>query len=99
MTDFSQTAAGGTIPTPYIRGPAPLSPDGYPVYIGRELDKIAKAIRTLVDLAPQAAIKAPARPIENMIRFAKSPWRPVSGQTQDKWVTYVAGSWNYLSSE
>ena len=98
MTTFSQTTAGGTVPTAYVRGPAPTSVEGYQTYVANELAKIARSIDSLVALSPQAAIKAPARPIENMIRFAKAPWRPVAGQTTDRWVCYVAGNWAYLAS-
>ena len=90
-------ATKGTVPTAYVPGPSPASPAGYPVYVQTELAKIATAIATICTLLPQAAAVAPARPVENMIRFAKSPWRPIGGTT-DRMVVYVAGSWVALSS-
>ena len=97
MTTFSQTKSGGTVPTAYVKGPAPIDPTGQIVYLEAELAKVQTAFATLASLVPQAATKAPAKPIENMIRFAKAPWRPLGGTT-DRMVVYVAGSWVALSS-
>ena len=97
MTTFSQLPGGGTIPTDYVPGPSPLSAEGYPVYVRAELNEVARAIESILVLLPQAAVKAPVRPVENMIRYAKAPWRPLGGTT-DRMVMYAAGSWVALSS-
>lgn len=95
---FSQKASGGTVPTPYGTGPTPIDTTGYQNYVQKELEKIATSLSTICALLPQAATRAPTKPIENMQRFSKDPWRPVAGQTTDRWVTYVNGAWVYLNS-
>lgn len=85
-----------TKPRPYVPlGRGIIDPHD-PRYLFDQLNAIAQSLNTLVLLCPQVATKAPHPPQETMIRYAKAPWRPVSGQTADAWVTYVNGAWAYL---
>jgi hypothetical protein len=91
-------AAGTPYPKPYQTRSPPSLPDPTNSYLTLELRSIQETLRGVLDMMPQDAIAAPAAPREGMMRLAKSPWRPVAGQTADKWVTYVNGAWAYLAN-
>lgn len=84
-------------PTPYIASPPPLDPSGLNVYLQKELAALQRTIAGVVVMLPQDAIAAPAKPQDGMIRRSMAPWRPVAGQTADRWVIYLAGAWGYLN--
>lgn len=86
-----------------LAGYVPLSPPsllGNPQYLARELQAISSAIQNLTLMTPQPATKAPVTLSDGMIRLARSPWRPLSGQTTDEWVFYDApsGTWKLLNA-
>lgn len=79
-------------PTPYEPGPRPLLEGSEMDYVAQELRRVAASLADLCRMVPQASQIVPLDPVEGMIRFAKSPWRPIGG-TVDTWVTYVNGAW------
>lgn len=82
----------------YVPLSQPTLAGGDPLYLQKQLQAISQAIQDLVVVAPQAAVKVPPVLIDGMIRLARSPWYPVSGQTADGWVYYDSptASWNFL---
>jgi len=88
----------GTTPSAYTPSSLPTIDGGIPTYTQRELLKIAAALAQTTTLTPQSCDKSPVNPIVGMQRLALAPWRPVSGQTTDRWVTYHGGAWVYLNS-
>ena len=82
----------------YKRSSPPALDGGDVRYLAQELTKIQEALQAIQNLTPQQCSIAPPKPLPTMIRFAMAPWRPVAGQTTDKWVTYVNGAWAYLAS-
>lgn len=77
--------------------PLPLMPGGNGPYSQRELSRLQAMAENTLAMVPQAATQAPTAPLDGMKRLARSPWRPVSGQTVDSWVFYdaAAGKWVY----
>lgn len=96
LPPFAETPSAGTAPLPYVPGNLPGAPQGLPRYLQDELRRLEATLQTVILLTPQTATRAPRVPIDGMQRYAKDPWRPVVGQTTDRWVTYVAGAWAYL---
>lgn len=88
-------------PTPFQRSPQPLIDGGDGAYLRTELQNVHAAIESTQLFTPCPAIKAPASPVDGMIRLARKPWRPVAGQTVDKWVYYdgVGAVWRYLGTD
>jgi hypothetical protein len=87
-----------SVPLPYTPSPAPTLDGGDVLWGQQQFDRISATLNSLLALTPQPATAAPKAPQDGMIRLARSPWRPVSGQTADKWVYWDApsGSWLYL---
>lgn len=85
----------------YKQGILPLLPGGEGPFAQREFDKLETVLSSHTDMLPQAATKAPSVLADGMIRLARNPWRPVSGQTVDKWVYYDAagGIWRYTDTD
>ena len=81
--------------TSYVATSGPLLDASDASYIVPELKKIATAISSIQAMVPQAATSAPTTPKDGMMRLARSPWRPVKGQTTDIWVYYdgSSGTW------
>jgi formylmethanofuran dehydrogenase subunit C len=75
-------------PLPYIPSPLPLMDGGLGPYAKREYDKIQQTLSTVLILLPQEANVVPTKLISGMVRFARDPWRPAAGQTDDAWVYY-----------
>jgi hypothetical protein len=92
--------AKSTAPTAYSTSVQPILPGGADAYVQKELGRIQAAIKATQALTPSAAVKAPEKPVDGMMRLARFPWRPVSGQTADAWVYYdaVGAAWRYLST-
>lgn len=86
--------------SPYVPRSQPQIPGGSDFYVRGELQAIAAAISTVLAMTPQVTTKAPTPLVDGMIRLARSPFYPVSGQTADAWVFYDAklGSWHYLDT-
>lgn len=85
---------------PGIKATLPTTLQGALPAANGQFGKLRDSINNLNVFAPITATQAPpGDPSDGMIRLAKSPWRPVSGQTQDAWVYYNAhaGAWEYLT--
>lgn len=77
----------------------PNTPPGTNPAIVQELRRIEASLRDLADYAPQPAIREPSKRRDGMVRLARSPWRPVDGQTADAWVYFdgTDNEWKYLA--
>ncbi len=84
-------------PVPYSPRVAPTLPGGEMPYLRQELIAIQATLDGVLALLPQVATIAPSAPHTGMIRKAISPWRPVSGQTSDRWVIYNGTTWDYFA--
>lgn len=73
----------------------PLIPGGAEPYAANTMQRLQTMAENTLLMTPQAATQAPATLLDGMKRLARSPWRPVSGQTVDAWVYYdaAAGKW------
>lgn len=86
------------MPTAYTPRPLPTLGTDLRTYAQRELRDVGDSIGSILLMLPQDAVAVPAKLVHGMIRKAKSPWRPVAGQTTDRWVIYdqdVPG-WKYI---
>lgn len=78
------------IPAPFTRSPLPLIEGGGARYLQVELGRVQDSINSMVWRLPQPATEAPKKLIDGMIRLARAPWWPASGQSADAWVWYDA---------
>jgi hypothetical protein len=80
------------------RLPAPTEGVAVQRHLAEELRAVQETLEGVLDMLPQSASEAPPRPRNGMIRRAESPWRPVVGQTTDRWVIYddATPGWSYL---
>jgi hypothetical protein len=62
----------------YIRSQIPILEEGLGVYLQNELQRIERSIQQLTNASIQVAEKAPDSPIKGMVRYAISPWNPLS---------------------
>ena len=62
----------------YIRSQIPILEEGLGLYLQNELQRIERAIQQLTNASIQVAEKAPDSPIKGMVRYAISPWNPLS---------------------
>jgi hypothetical protein len=85
-------------PTAYTVGAGPSCDPSSPVYLQNQLRALSATLEQMRQMTPQPATKAPASPVNGMHRLACAPWRPVVGQTTDRWVTYYSGNWIYSNS-
>lgn len=77
----------------YVRRQSPtLNPELIGNYIQEELREIEASIRSLVDASIQVADRAPPNPRRGMVRYAVSPWNPLSNGTQGL-VVYNGSAW------
>lgn len=79
--------------SPYARRQAPnLNPDFLPNYLQEELRELEASIRSLSDASVQVADRDPESPRKGMVRYAVSPWNPLSNGTQGL-VVYNGTAW------
>ena len=79
--------------SPYTRRQAPnLNPDFLPKYLQEELRELEASIRSLSDASVQVTDRAPESPRKGMVRYAVSPWNPLSNGTQGL-VVYNGTAW------
>lgn len=79
--------------SPYTRRQAPnLNPDFLPNYLQEELRELEASIRSLSDASVQVTDRAPDRPRKGMVRYAVSPWDPLSNGSTGL-VVYNGTSW------
>ena len=62
----------------YSRGQYPVMEEGVRRYFQDELQRIEIAIGSLGQAAIQVADAPPENPIKGMVRYAVSPWNPLS---------------------
>ena len=77
-------------PVPYVPGSLPKLNDNLNIFITNELKKIQVSITGILNILPQVATAAPAKPMEGMMRLATAPWEPIAGTTSPTWVIYDA---------
>tara|TARA_B110000046_G_C12973371_1_gene389981 strand:+ start:738 stop:1061 length:324 start_codon:yes stop_codon:yes gene_type:complete len=78
---------------PYVRRQAPnLNPDFLSNYLQEELRELEASIRSLVDASIQVANTAPESPRKGMVRYAVSPWDPLSNSFSGL-VVYSGTAW------
>ena len=79
--------------SPYTRRQSPnLNPDFLPNYLQEELRELEASVRSLSDASVQVADRAPESPRKGMVRYAVSPWNPLSNGTQGL-VVYNGTAW------
>jgi len=77
----------------YVRRQVPnLNPDFLPNYLQEELREVEASIRSLSDASVQVSDRAPESPRKGMVRYAISPWDPLSDGTQGL-VVYNGTAW------
>jgi len=64
--------------TKYTRRQFPELEEGVRLYIQDELRRIELSANTLTEAAIQVAEAPPANPVRGMVRYAVSPWNPLS---------------------
>lgn len=64
--------------TKYTRRQYPELEEGVRLYIQDELRRIELSVSTLSDAAIQVSEAPPANPVKGMVRYAVSPWNPLS---------------------
>lgn len=78
---------------PYVRRQAPnLNPDFLANYLQEELRELEASIRSLADASIQVADRAPESPRKGMVRYAVSPWNPLSNSYSGL-VVYSGTNW------
>jgi len=89
----------GTIPA-YAPTLVPVIPGGNEAFTLNELQNLGDTVAKLVLMCPQSATALPKKLKDGMIRLARDPWWPVSGQTADAWVYWDAAGqvWRLLST-
>lgn len=77
-----------------------LEGEGAQVWAFQRIKTLLNSVTALVACAVSNSLSAPKTPQDGQVLLARSPWRPVSGQTTDQWVYYdgAAGIWRLLST-
>lgn len=75
-------------PVVFAPSPQPILSGGAETWSKAQLVAIAAALESTQSLTPQASTKAPKVLIDGMMRLARYPWWPASGQTADAWLYY-----------
>jgi len=76
----------------YSRGQYPVMDEGVRRYFQDELQRIETAIGSLATAAIQVAEAPPDNPIKGMVRYAVSPWNPLSNGFSGL-VVYNGSAW------
>ena len=76
----------------YIRQPVPQNPEGMAVYLSGQLQEIENSMKTVGEGSLQVVDSPPARPLKGMLRYAVSPWDPLSNGFQGL-VVYSGNAW------
>ena len=76
----------------YIRSQYPVFEEGMRRYLQDELQRIENAIRQLKTASIVVAENEPENPIKGMVRFAVSPWNPLSNGFSGL-VVYNGSAW------
>jgi DNA-binding transcriptional regulator YbjK len=77
----------------YVRRQSPtLNPDFLGNYLQEELKELETSIRSLADASVQVTDRAPESPRKGMVRYAVSPWNPLSNSYSGL-VVYNGSAW------
>lgn len=76
----------------YIRSQYPVFEEGMRRYLQDELQRIENAVRQLKTASIVVAENEPENPIKGMVRFAVSPWNPLSNGFSGL-VVYNGSAW------
>lgn len=76
----------------YTRGQYPVMDQGLRRYFQDELQRIETAIGSLAEAAIQVTDSPPENPIKGMVRYAVSPWDPLSNGFSGL-VVYNGSAW------
>ena len=77
---------------PYIRRRTPALPESMQIFLTEELRQIESSIRSLTDATPQVTDNSPDNPRTGMVRYAVSPWDPLSNSYSGL-VVYNGTAW------
>lgn len=89
-----------SVPAAPVMSTLPLTLSGSHPYGQQQMASLKNAIETTQAFTPQTSLKAPSNPTDGMIRLARYPWWPVSGQSADAWVYFdgAGGVWRLMST-
>lgn len=77
----------------YVRRPLPsIDTDGLPLYLQDELRSLEITLRSLSDSSIQVSDRDPDAPRKGMVRYAVSPWNPLSNGFSGL-VVYNGSAW------
>ena len=62
----------------YTRRPSPTSIESLMLFLSEELKTLELSIQSIADAVPQATDRVPENPRRGMVRYAVSPWDPLS---------------------
>lgn len=62
----------------YTRRPSPTSIESLMLFLSEELKTLELSIQSIGDAVPQATDRVPENPRRGMVRYAVSPWDPLS---------------------
>ena len=62
----------------YVRRPMPSLEESIKLYISQELQTIENSIRSIIEGSVQVLDNAPEEPKKGMLRYAVTPWDPLS---------------------
>ena len=86
-----------TLIVKYVRRGLPsLETEFVAAYVQQELQELEKSITSLADASVQVTDREPERPRKGMVRFAVSPWNPLSNNFSGL-VVYTGSAWANLS--
>lgn len=62
----------------YSRRPSPPTIESLLLFLSEELKTLELSIQSIADATPQATDRNPEKPRRGMVRYAVSPWDPLS---------------------
>lgn len=76
----------------YTRRPSPQTIENLVLFMSEELKNLELSIQSIADAAAQATDRAPEKPRRGMVRYAVSPWNPLSNSYSGL-VVYNGTAW------
>ena len=76
----------------YTRRPSPQAIESLLLFMGEELKTLELSIQSIADATPQVTDRAPEKPRRGMVRYAISPWDPLSNSYSGL-VVYNGTAW------
>ena len=76
----------------YTRRPTPALEASFKNFIQEEFRELETSIRSIADASPQVSENAPSNPRKGMVRYAVTPWDPLSNGYQGL-VVYNGTAW------